>query len=107
MPSDHQYPLNLGHFFDGDWIEPGSGDRETLPDGTGEVFKFKAKLKFAGSDRSGISGDTQHIENLRSKSSSGIASSLRPRPERFLIPFFDNVKRGASKPSCNPEAASK
>jgi len=22
MPSDHQYPLNLGHFVDGDWVEP-------------------------------------------------------------------------------------
>tara|TARA_B100000809_G_scaffold78185_1_gene76113 strand:- start:5109 stop:5261 length:153 start_codon:yes stop_codon:yes gene_type:complete len=50
MPSDHQYPLNLGHFVDGDWIEPGNGGRETLPDGTGELFKFKAKRKFSGVD---------------------------------------------------------
>ena len=27
-----------------------TGDRETLPDGTGELFKFKTKRKFAGVD---------------------------------------------------------
>ena len=32
MPSDHQYPLNLGHFVDGDWIEPDSGDRIEVRD---------------------------------------------------------------------------
>ena len=27
-----------------------TGDRETLPDSTGELFKFKTKWKFAGVD---------------------------------------------------------
>lgn len=32
MPSNHQYPLNLGHFVDGDWIEPDSDDRIEVRD---------------------------------------------------------------------------
>ena len=32
MPSNHKYPLNLGHFVDGDWIEPDSDDRIEVRD---------------------------------------------------------------------------
>ncbi|MDP7396230.1 MAG: hypothetical protein QF541_05145 [Lentisphaeria bacterium] len=63
MPSDHQYPLNLGHFVDGDWVEP-------------------------------VKSVKQH-------------RVLATAPaERFLIPFPGNVKRAASRPSCNPGTAS-